>query len=57
MEAIMLLIIYFIPTMLACKRGCIAQSQIFLVNLFFGWTAVGWIVALIWANSPNVEES
>jgi len=56
MEAIMLLIIYFIPTMLACKRGCIAQSQIFLVNLFFGWTAVGWIAALIWANSPNVEE-
>jgi hypothetical protein len=22
---------------------------IFLVNLFFGWTFVGWIISLIWA--------
>ena len=25
------------------------QARIFLVNLFFGWTIIGWILALIWS--------
>ena len=44
-----LLIIYFIPTVIAFKRTAASKWAIFLVNLFFGWTLLIWIVALIWA--------
>ena len=26
-----------------------------LVNAFFGWTLIGWIVALIWAYTSNTR--
>ena len=25
------------------------EGAIFLVNLFFGWTGLGWLIALIWS--------
>ena len=43
------IIIHFIPTIIAFKRDAASRWIIFLVNLFFGWTVVVWLVALIWA--------
>ena len=43
------LIIYFIPTIVAVMRHHRNLLAIILVNLFLGWTFIGWIVALIWA--------
>ena len=42
-------IIYFLPTIIVLARGRNDGCGIFLVNLFFGATVVGWIIALIWS--------
>ena len=51
------LVVYFIPTIIALFRAsALNWVGIFLLNLFFGWTVIGWILALIWAlttNSPH----
>jgi len=43
------LALLFLPTLLAKYRNHPNTLPIFLVNLFFGWTFVGWVVALVWA--------
>jgi len=43
------IIIYFIPTIIAFKRKQLNKIKIFLFNLFFGWTVVLWIIALVLA--------
>ena len=44
-----LLALYFLPTIVAGGRHLPERSAIALLNIFFGWTFIGWIVALIWA--------
>ncbi|HTC55506.1 MAG TPA: superinfection immunity protein [Candidatus Sulfotelmatobacter sp.] len=43
------LILYFLPSIIALARGKRDTLAIFLLNLFLGWSVVGWIVALVWA--------
>ena len=43
------LIVYFIPTIVAIVRHHRNLLAIILVNIFLGWTFIGWLVALIWA--------
>jgi hypothetical protein len=43
------LAIHFLPTIIAAVRRVKNFGWILCVNLFLGWTLVGWIVALIWA--------
>jgi hypothetical protein len=40
--------LYFLPTLLAVRRGH-GVLPILLLNLFFGWTGIGWLAMLIWA--------
>ena len=41
------IVIYFLPTVVAFhKKNCAA---IFTLNLFLGWTFLGWVGALVWA--------
>jgi len=42
-------LLYFLPWLIAFGRGHKNTTAIFVVNLFFGWTFIGWVVALIWA--------
>ena len=44
------LFIYFIPTFIANKKQHIQKTSILLLNIFLGWTFIGWVVALIWAT-------
>ena len=41
--------LYFVPTFIAFRRGHRNRWIIFLINLVFGVTVLGWIGALIWA--------
>jgi hypothetical protein len=41
------ILLYFLPTLIARDKPDV--MAIFLVNLLFGWTVIGWFVALIWA--------
>jgi Superinfection immunity protein len=43
------LALLFLPTLVAKSRNHPNTLAIFLVNLFLGWTFVGWVVALVWA--------
>jgi predicted membrane protein len=42
---------YFIPTFVARSRGHKDLGAIFFINLFIGWTLLGWLICLIWAMS------
>jgi predicted RNA-binding Zn-ribbon protein involved in translation (DUF1610 family) len=41
--------IYFIPTLVAFERFHRNRGAIFVLNLFLGWTLVGWVATLVWA--------
>lgn len=43
------LILYFAPTIVAAYKKHEHTLWIFLVNLFFGWSVIGWLAALLWA--------
>jgi Superinfection immunity protein len=40
---------YFAPTFIAKNRKHRYLESIFMVNLFLGWTLIGWVVAIAWA--------
>jgi Superinfection immunity protein len=42
-------VLYFLPSIVALARQKRDLVSILLLNFFLGWTAVGWVVALIWA--------
>ncbi len=48
-----LFIPYWIPTIVAFVRKHPSRNGILALNLFFGWTFVGWVVSLAWALSDS----
>ena len=51
-----ILILYFIPTYIAAFMNKKYFLQIFLLNLFAGFTFIGWLGALIWATFKSEDE-
>jgi len=49
------LAIHFIPTIIAVGKEHPSKGAIFAVNLFLGWTLLGWVGALIWALSSPAK--
>lgn len=47
-----LVVIYFIPTMVATSRH-INVGPVIVINLFFGWTLIGWVFALALASTSD----
>jgi hypothetical protein len=45
---------YFLPSIIALARSKRDLLAIFLLNLFLGWSVIGWIVALVWAAKGDV---
>jgi len=43
------LAVYFVPTIVAIVRHARNVLGIVLLNIFSGWTFVGWIIALVWS--------
>jgi hypothetical protein len=41
--------LYLLPSIFAFGRGHQQRGTIAVINLFLGWTIIGWIVALAWA--------
>jgi hypothetical protein len=41
--------LYFVPTIVAIARKVSDQGSVVVINLFLGWTLVGWVVALAMA--------
>jgi hypothetical protein len=42
-------ILYFVPTLIAFVRRKRNAKAIFALNLFLGWSFLGWVAALIWS--------
>ena len=46
---ILLGVAYFIPAIIAIYRQHHSRWAIVTLNVLFGWTFIGWAVALIWS--------
>ena len=47
--------IYFLPTFVALGRGHRSWFFVLLIDLFFAWTFIGWLVALLWSFSQDTR--
>ena len=47
---------YFLPAVSAYRRRHHNRQAILLLNLFGGWTVVGWIVAVVWSFTASPSE-
>lgn len=52
---LLIAVVYFLPLWVAAGRKCKAGPGIAIVNIFLGWTFIGWVVALAWAVSGEVS--
>lgn len=55
--AIVIVVGYFLPTFLAMFRGHRRKIGIFIVNIFVGWTGVGWIILLAYAVLSQAKDT
>lgn len=46
---------YLLPTELALYKQCEKAEWIAIVNVFLGWTLVGWVIALGCAESARIR--
>lgn len=44
--AAIMLAVYFLPAIIASVREHARVTQITIMNVLFGWTIIGWVVAL-----------
>jgi hypothetical protein len=49
------LAITFLPAIIAYRRKHNQKLAIFMLTLFTGWTFIGWVVAIVWASTSDVE--
>ena len=45
-----IVVAYLVPWLNALSRGHPNSMPILIVNLFLGWTLIGWVVALAWSG-------
>jgi hypothetical protein len=50
---ILVVAIYFLPSIIARVNG--VRSSLYVINLLFGWTGLGWLIALSRALSEAYE--
>lgn len=53
--ALVLIPAYFVPCFIAYKKNHKFKKQILLLNIFLGFSYVGWVAALIWASLDNEQ--
>jgi hypothetical protein len=49
MAGLVLIIGYFLPALIGFSRKHHQAHAIMALDLFLGWTFVGWVLALVWA--------
>jgi hypothetical protein len=47
-------VLYFLPAIVAFARSKRDAASILVLNFFLGWTAIGWVIALVWALKQDV---
>jgi hypothetical protein len=46
---LLLFVLYALPSVIAFARDHNFSKEIAVLNLLFGWSVIGWVVALVWA--------
>lgn len=47
---------YLLPTTISIIRRRTNTMAIFVLNLFLGWTLIGWVVALVWSVATDAPK-
>ena len=47
--SIVAIIVYLIPTYIATQRKHPNVLPIAIINIFLGWTYIGWVITLAWS--------
>ncbi|MBS3025541.1 superinfection immunity protein [Acidiphilium multivorum] len=51
------LVAYFLPTTVATMRRHRNGPAILILNLFLGWTFIGWVAALVWSATDATKSN
>lgn len=46
---LVMIALYLLPGIIASSRDHASAMGIWLLNIFLGWTLVGWVAALVWS--------
>ena len=46
-------VLYWLPTIIAIARHTHSALGVATLNLFLGWTGIGWFLALMWALAAS----
>jgi uncharacterized membrane protein len=49
----LILYIYFLPTITAIRKNSPNKMAVVIVNILFGFTLIGWVVALVLASKQT----
>lgn len=49
-------LLYFVPSIVAGSRHTINTGAVVVINLFLGWTFIGWVIALAMAAGGMTRE-
>ena len=53
---LLLLCVYMMPTIIAFNRHHRNLNTIAVLDVFLGWTFVGWVIALVWSLTAATNE-
>ncbi len=53
---LLLLCVYMLPMIIAIYRHHRNTNTIAVLNIYFGWTFVGWVIALVWSFTADTEK-
>ncbi len=51
------LLFYFLPTVWACEEKHRNAVAIGVLNLFLGWTFIGWVICVVWASIKDKPQN
>lgn len=51
------LFLYLLPAFIAYQRSHLHRHAILILNIFAGWSFIGWVVALIWSATSARSEA
>lgn len=54
-STLLLVIAYFLPTVVAANRRHARQGAVLVLNALAGWTVVGWVAALFWSLAGDAQ--
>ena len=56
LDVFVLILLYFLPVLVAYARGHHNLPAIFATTLLLGFTGIGWVVAFIWSLTNTSQE-